>query len=314
MTIALGILGLILLIVGAELLVRGASQLAISWGVAPLVVGLTVVAFGTSSPELAVSIRTSLEGDGALAIGNALGSNVFNILAILGLAAVISPQMVESKLIKLDVPLMIAAAGLVWIFAADGTLAVWEGAILASLIVAYTVWTVLSAKKDPATVDEADLPGEPEGMFGKRWVQVVAMVVGFGLLLGGAELLVAAAVEIARMFGMPEVVIGLTIVAAGTSLPELATTVVAAFRGAREIAVGNVVGSNIFNALGVTGLASITAGGIVVPETVLAVDLPVMFVVSLCVLPVIYTGSKVSRLEGAALLAGLVAYWGYLLA
>jgi cation:H+ antiporter len=314
MTILLGLVGLLLLIAGAELLVRGASHLAIGWGVPPLVVGLTVVAFGTSSPELAVSIRTAAVGDGAIALGNALGSNAFNILAILGMAAIISPQAVDSKLIKLDVPIMIAAAAAVWAFAYDGRLVLWEGVILLSALIIYTGWTVWMARKHPADVPVEDLPIVPDGPMSKRWLQIVAMVVGFGLLLLGSELMVSAAVAIARIVGLPEVVIGLTIVAAGTSLPELATTVVAAFRGAREIAVGNVVGSNIFNALGVTGVASIAGGSIDVPTSLLAVDLPVIMLVSVLVLPIIYTDNEVSRAEGAVLVAGLVGYWMYLLA
>ena len=315
MTLLLGILGLILLIFGAELLVRGASRLALGFGIAPLVVGLTVVAFGTSAPELAVSVRTSLAGDGSIALGNALGSNLFNILAIMGLAAIISPQAVDSKIIRTDVPLMIAAAGLVWLFAWGGTIAFWEAAVLAGLLVVYTGWTVWAARKEPseASLDEVVVSSRFDRILGSVPAQVVALVVGLGLLVLGSGLLVDSAIIVARYFGLSEVVIGLTIVAAGTSLPELATTIVAAFRGEREIAVGNVVGSNIFNALGVVGLAGLAAGNIAVPDSVLALDLPLMVGVSVLVLPIIYTDSQVSRVEGALLLSGLVGYWWWLL-
>jgi cation:H+ antiporter len=315
MSIALGLLGLIILVVGADLLVRGASRLALGFGIAPLVVGLTVVAFGTSAPELAVSVRTSLAGDSAMALGNAIGSNMFNILAIMGIAAIISPQAVDSKLIRTDVPIMIACAAVVWLVAWSGEIARWEAAILTVLLVIYTGWTVWKARSEPTEIhlEEVVITSKLDRILGSKVAQIAAMAVGLGFLVLGSDLLVDAAVLIARFFGLSEVVIGLTIVAAGTSMPELATTVVAAVRGEREIAVGNVVGSNIFNALGVVGLAGVAGGAIAVPQTVLSVDIPLMFGVSVLVLPIIYTDSRVSRFEGATLLAGLVAYWTWLL-
>jgi cation:H+ antiporter len=261
--------GMAILVVGAEALVRGASRIAAAAGVSSLVIGLTVVAFGTSAPELAVSVGSALSGTGGVAVGNAVGSNIFNVLAILGFAALFGGLVVHQRIVRLDVPLLIVLTGLVWWFAADGRIAVWEGALLLVGIVAYTAFSyVVGRRETPAIVEEYDEAfGEPPEVARKGVPAAVGLVlVGLAALVGGAQLLVDGATTLAESLGVSDLVIGLTVVAAGTSLPELATSVVAARKGERDIAVGNIVGSNIFNLLAVLGAAAIAGGGLEVPR------------------------------------------------
>ena len=248
------LLGLALLVAGAELLVRGASRLALRFGISPLVIGLTVVAFGTSAPELAVSVQSGLAGQSGIAVGNIVGSNIFNVLMVLGLSALITPLVVSQQLVRLDVPLMIGASMLLWIMALDGRIGLFDGLLLTSGIMAYTVFAIQQSRKESAPVqaEYAQELGEGENTWvGRLPVQITLIIGGLALLVLGAHWLVDSAVAIARTLGVSEVIIGLTIVAAGTSLPELATSVVAAMRGEREIAVGNVIGSCLFNLLSI---------------------------------------------------------------
>jgi cation:H+ antiporter len=310
------VLGLVSLVAGAELLVRGASRAASALGISPLVIGLTVVAFGTSSPELAASVRAALAGASDLAVGNVVGSNVFNVLVILGLAAVLTPIAVDRQLLRLDVPLMVASSILVWGLAADGRLSRLEGTVLVAGIVGYTTLLIRLSRREPTAL-EAEYAAEittPRGSRSRALaVGALAVAGGLAMLAMGAGWLVDGATGIALLLGVSELLIGLTVVAAGTSLPELATSAVAAVRGHRDIAVGNVVGSNTFNLLSVLGVTAVLSpGGVTVSDQALGRDFPVMVVVALACLPVFFTGLVVSRREGGLLLVGYAAYIGWL--
>lgn len=300
--------GLGILTAGAEVLIRGAVGLAAAARISPLVVGLTVVAFGTSAPELVVSLQAALTGAAQLAVGNVVGSNILNILVILGLSALLVPLRVDQQLVRLDVPLLIAVSVAVFGMALDGRIDRLEGALLVSGLVAYTTWLVWKSRSE----NSAEVLGEYEAEFSEKAIQtpgrllllLVMTAAGLGMLVLGADLFVDAAVSIARSWGLSELVIGLTLVAAGTSLPEVATSVVAACKGERDIAVGNVVGSNLFNlmcVLGITGVA--TPGGIPVGSEAIAQDLPVMVLVAVSCLPIFLIGHTIERWEGAVLLA-----------
>jgi cation:H+ antiporter len=309
------VIGGVLLVGGAELLVRGASRLALGLGISPLVIGLTIVAYGTGSPELAVSVRSAYGGAADVALGNVVGSNIFNVLFILGISALIAPLVVAQPLVRRDVPLMIASSVLALLLALDGRIGRLDGLLLMAGTIAYTVFLIRQSRRDPPQVY-----AEYQEAFGRGQTPVLGSLVNIGLagiglalLVVGAQWLVDAAVTMATRLGVSELVIGLTIVAAGTSLPEVATSVLAAFRGERDIAVGNVVGSNIFNILAVLGLAGIAAPeGVQVPPGALAFDLPIMIAVAVATLPVFFTGYAIVRWEGAIFLAYYLAYTSYL--
>jgi len=315
-TIVYFVLGLLLLIGGAEILVRGASRLAAAIGISPLVVGLTVVAFGTSSPELMVGVQTALSGQSGLMIGNVVGSNIFNVLFILGISALITPLVVAQQLIRWDVPLMVGLSVLVLIFVQDAKLSWGECLLLALALVAYILFTVFQSRRENRAVQ-----AEYEEAFGvadptaRTWpVDLLLVAGGLGALALGSRWLVDGAVVFAESLGVSEMVIGLTIVAAGTSLPEVATSVIASIRGERDIAVGNVVGSNIFNILAVLGIGGLFAkNGVAISETAIAIDIPVMVAVAAICLPLFFTGSRISRWEGALLLGYYAAYTAYLI-
>ncbi len=307
--VALGLLvgGLVLLVLGAEWLVRGASQLASRAGIPPLAIGLTVVAYGTSAPELAVSVNAALSGQADIAVGNVVGSNTCNVLLILGLSALAAPLIVSSQLVRLDVPLMIAVSVGVIVLALDGNFGRVDGFILLAVAIGYTVLQLLLARRE-ASIDADAAP--PEGSFG---ASMAFVVVGLGLLILGSQFMVSGAVSIAQAWGVSELVIGLTVVAVGTSMPELMTSVVASLRGQRDIAVGNIVGSNLFNLTAVLGAAAVVApDGVAIAAETLRFDLPVMAAVAMICLPIFFTGGVVARWEGALLLAYYVAYVTYL--
>lgn len=315
-TVLLFVAGGVLLILGAELLVRGASRLAIAAGISPLVVGLTVVAFGTSSPELAVTVGAAHAGQADLALGNVVGSNIFNVLFILGISALIAPLVVAQQLVRLDVPLMIVASVLVMVLGLDGRIGRLDGLILFAGIVAYTLFLIRQSRRESAQVKaEYDRALDGEKRRCSSWLLNLALIgVGLALLVLGARWLVEAAVTTATTLGVSELVIGLTIVAAGTSLPEVATSVLASVRGERDIAVGNVVGSNLFNLLSVLGLGSLVApGGLPVSPGALTFDIPVMIAVALATLPIFFTGYAIARWEAAVFLGYYVAYVVYLI-
>jgi cation:H+ antiporter len=315
-TLLLFVVGGVLLIGGAELLVRGASRLAIAAGISPLVVGLTVVAFGTSSPELAVTVSSTFAGESDVALGNVVGSNIFNVLLILGLAALVAPLVVAQQLVRLDVPIMIGASALVLVLSLDGLIGRLDGAILFAGIVSYTVFLIRQSRRETAAVrgEYEEAFGGEERKHSATAINVLFVAVGLGLLVLGSRWFVQAAITTATALGVSELVIGLTIVAAGTSLPEVATSVLATIRGERDIAVGNVVGSNIFNLLAVLGLGSLVAPvGIPVSSGALSFDIPIMIAVAVATLPIFFTGYTIARWEGAVFLGYYVAYTVYLL-
>ena len=319
MTGAIGLIaiGLVALVMGGELLVRGASRLAAAAGISPLVIGLTVVAFGTSAPELAVSVKASLAGQTDIAVGNVVGSNIFNVLFILGVSALISPLVVSSQLIRIDVPLMMAASVAMLLLGLDGNIGRFDGIGLFVGLICYTTWTVIKSRKESEDVKRefgqefAKMPKPAPSQIG---LQIALIAGGLVSLTIGARWLVDGSVTIARLAGMSELLIGLTIVAAGTSLPEVATSILASIRGERDIAVGNVVGSSIFNILCVLGLsAAFVPGGVEVSGTALRLDIPVMIAVAVACLPIFFTGHLIARWEGGLFLAYYVAYMTYLI-
>ncbi|MCC7386509.1 MAG: calcium/sodium antiporter [Deltaproteobacteria bacterium] len=302
------VLGLAFLAGGGEALVRGAASLARRLGVSALVVGLTVVAFGTSAPELMVSVLAALEGRSDLSVSNVVGSNIFNVLFILGASALITPLVVARQLNQLDVPVMIGASLLLWLMSLDGRVGLFDASVLLAAAAFYTVVTVRAGRKAPDAGEEASTPVTKSG-----WVD--AALIGFGLLalVIGARLLVSGAVSVAEALGVSEAIIGLTIVAAGTSLPELVTSIVAGFRKQPDIAVGNVVGSNIFNILGILGISGLLCGGdLTVGAGLRALDIPVMVAVAVACLPIFLIGHRISRIAGGLLFGHYVAYSLYL--
>lgn len=315
MQVLLFVLGLAALVVGAEVMVRGASRLAVSWGISPLVVGLTVVAFGTSAPEMAVSVDAALSGSSDLAIGNVVGSNIANVLLILGISALIAPLLVHEQIIRQEIPVMIGASLLVLALALDGSIGRAEAALLFVLLIAYTVFLVVQSRRASQATSGNYSSEIPTSQWDRHWgVQVALVLGGLTLLVLGADWLVGAAVVFAKTMGVSDLVIGLTVVAVGTSMPEIATSLIAALRGQRDIAVGNVVGSNIFNLLAVLGAAGlVSASGLDVPEAARNFDLWVMLAVAFACLPILLTGREIARWEGALFLGYYAAYLLYLI-
>lgn len=304
-SLALLALGIVLLTAGGDALVRGASAFGRFFGLSPLISGLTIVAFGTSAPELAVSLQAALSGATGLAVGNVVGSNICNVALVLGLAAVVRSLSAEARLVRLDVPLMIGVTVLLILGLLDGVLSRLEGVGLTVGLLAYIVFTVRGAKMARAATDvafDSALPKAPPRML----LSAGLLIAGLGMLTAGSTVFVNGAVDLATLLNVPPAIVGLTIVAVGTSLPEIATSVVAAARGHTDMAVGNIVGSNIFNILGILGLTAIVepvAGG-----AVGAFDLGTMLVVSLLLLPLARSGGKIDRPEGFLLLSAYVAY------
>ena len=299
--------GLVLLYFGAEGLVRGSSSLALRLGLSPLVVGLTVVAFGTSSPELMVSLRAALAGQSDISVGNVVGSNICNIGLILGLCALITPVATSSQIVRIDIPIMLGITALSLVLMADGNIGRTEGIIFVFILVAYVTFSIYLARRQPADALGAEF-GE-EVKISKRGLAIdIAMVIGgLALLVFGARFLVDGAIIIARTYGWSEALIGLTIVAIGTSLPELATSLLAAIKKESDIAVGNIVGSNVFNILAILGIASL-----ITPLSGAGfsnVDYAVMTAFAVILLPMAWSGRTLSRPEGTILLLG---YFGYM--
>ena len=304
MLIILSILGgFIILTLGAEALVRGASSIALRLGITPLIIGLTIVAFGTSAPELAVSVKSALAGNSGIALGNVIGSNIANIGLILAITALIRPIQVQSQVVKRDIPLMILASMLFWGLLLDGELSLIDGVVLLSLLIGYLAFSYISSKNSN---DEEEIEAGPNNPL----LSALFIVVGISMLVGGGILFVNGAVDLAKTFGVSEVIIGLTIVAIGTSMPELVTSVIAALKGQSDIAIGNIVGSNIFNILGILGITAI-----VQPVSSLGfqpIDFIVMLAFAVIILPFAWTGLRIGRREGTVLLLGYLGYMGYL--
>lgn len=319
MDLLLFIAGLSALFVGANALVHGASKLALSLNISPLVVGLTVVAFGTSAPEMAVSTSAVINDQADIAIGNVVGSNIFNVLFILGLSSLLAPLIVHSQLIRQEVPIMVGTVLLLIALSMDGIISVLDGGLLFSLMMAYVVFLVRQSRNVPADqtaeFDAELIKPQPSSWDAKRPVQIGLIAVGLLLLVMGSEWLVSASISFAKQLGISDLVIGLTIVAAGTSMPEVAASLAAAFKGERDIAVGNVVGSNIFNVLGCLGLGGLVAGtaGMAVAPAILTFDLWVLTAVSLACLPIFLSGREIARWEGAVFLVYYMAYVTYMI-
>jgi cation:H+ antiporter len=319
MNILLFLGGLILLVIGASTLVRGASKLATSFGISPLVIGLTIVAFGTSAPEVAVSVGAVLDGKTDIAMGNVVGSNIFNVLFILGISAMIAPLVVNIQLIRQEVPIMLGASLLLLALSLDGQLSFLDGGFLLALLVAYTVFLIVQSRRETQAAKDgfADVVAtvEPRAWDSHWAAQIGLIAAGLVALVLGSEYLVQASVSFAKAIGVSDLVIGLTIVAAGTSMPEVATSITAAIKGERDIAVGNVVGSNTFNILGCLGISGLVSGdlGLAIAPSLLAFDIWVMLAVALACLPIFITGREIARWEGGVFLAYYVAYVAYLI-
>jgi len=305
------IVGLFLLVAGGEFLVRGASKLAVAMRISPLVIGLTVVAFGTSSPELAVSLQSAFAGNADIAMGNVVGSNIINVLLILGVSALIVPLIVHSQLVQRDVPVMIAASVLLLLLGLDGRIGRIDGAFLSTALLVYIFWCIRESRRESAAVQEEWGHLQPGGK--SSVVTEIGLILAGLVLLGiGSHGLVSGAVTVATYAGVSQLVIGLTIVAAGTSLPEVVTSIMAAWRGERDIAVGNVVGSNLFNILCVVGFSSVVApNGITVADDALRFDIPVMIAVAIVCLPIFFNQHLITRWVGGLFLIYYVAYTTY---
>jgi len=310
--------GLACLVVGAELLVRGAASIATRLGIAPVIIGLTVVAFGTSAPELAVSVSAGFSGNGDVAFGNVAGSNIVNILLILGGSAVISSLAVSQRIIRIDIPLLIGVTIVTLLLSLDNEIARLDGIVLFGGIVAYTWWLIRTSRREGREVldeyDEAVDELEVEVVDKPLPVQIGLVALGLAILVAGSQLLVGSATDIAEELGVSDLVIGLTVVAVGTSLPELATSFLASYRGQRDIAVGNVVGSNLFNVMCVLGLTGIVSPDPVpVTDASLRVDFPVMLAATIVLVPIIWKGFEIRRWEGLVLMGFYVLYVTFLI-
>jgi cation:H+ antiporter len=309
------IVGFALLVGGAQSLVRGASRLALALGIPPLIVGLTIVAFGTSAPELGVSVQSALSGQSALVLGNVVGSNIYNVLFILGICATISPLAVAPRLIRLDVPVMIGCAAAVLLASLDGRIGRVDGALFLAGVALYTLFIAAQARRaqnsTAAKGEKLDQAVKPDRRYGLHLLYIGA---GFALLGFGSDLLVDGSVRIAQALGVSEVVIGMTVVTLGTTAPELTTCLVASLKGQADVAVGNIVGSNIYNVLAVLGVGAVlTPGGIVVSDDVRDFGIPVMVAVCFSCLPIFFGGRTIRRWEGGLFLAYFAIYVAYLM-
>ena len=310
------VLGGVGLVIGAELLVRGASRLAAAVGITPLVIGLTVVSLGTSAPEIAISIDASLQGHAEMALGNVIGSNIFNILFILGLSALIGPLLVTQRLLWWDVPLMIGFGILMLLLGLDGRIGRLDGLVFCIGLIAYIWWAIQLSRRESRAVQDQDAEAytPTEKPTARQIATQLALIMGgLAVLVLSADWFVQGAAIIARALGISDLVISLTLVAAGTSLPEVAVSVLASYRGERDIAVGNVIGSSIFNILAVLGISALVISkGIIVPAAALRFDIPIMIAVFVACLPIFMTGHLISRWEGGLFVSYYVAYAAYL--
>lgn len=310
--------GLVALVVGGELLVRGGSQVARRVGIPPIVIGQTVVSIGTSAPELAVGVEAALDRVGELAVGNIAGTNTVNLLLILGLSALLRPLALGARSLHLDLPMMGIAALALLVMGADGTLTRVDSVLLLALAVIYTAAVVRAGRRERAAIHETyEREGRPQP--GRHPVllatlEVTALVAGIVVVVFGADWLVDGAVDLARQLGVSGAVVGLTIVAIGTSAPELVTTLVATLRDRRDIAIGNLIGSGVYNIALILGVAaSVAPDGLHVPAPLVRVDLPVMAAATLACLPVFFSGRRASRLEAGLAVLAYAVYLGYLI-
>lgn len=295
-----------MLVYGADVLVRGATKLALNLGISVFVVGLTVVAFGTSAPELCVSLAAALKGSADVAIGNVLGSNLFNVLVVIGLAGFINSFTISEEVLKREMPIMISVVGVFWALAATGSLTRVNGIIMFTMLVAYVLINYKLARSKVPDIDDDVLDTNNKDT---NFKSILLVILGLVLMVFGSDFVVNSSIFIARKVGISELVIGMTLVAVGTSLPEIATTIVAAKKGEPELVVGNAIGSNIFNVLCVVGLTSVVKPLKVNPAA-LAFDFPFTFFACLAVLPLMYFKRSMSKFEGTIM---LVAYGAYIL-
>ncbi len=304
------LLGIGLLFLGGELFVKGSVALALKLGIPQLVIGLTVVSLGTSAPELFVSVSSVLKGSDSLAVSNVVGSNIFNVLVVLGASALVLPLKVESRLVRRDVPLLIAVSTAVWGMASAGKVTWQAGLALLIALAINTIWEIKTVREEPEGTEDA----EPEINIKStqiHWFQSIGFLVsGIGLLTFGSNLLVSGASSAAGLLGVSEAVIGLTIVSAGTSMPELITSLVAALKGRTDLAIGNVVGSSLLNQLLVLGGSALIAGkkGLMVESLLINKDLPIMILTTLACMPIFWTNGKISRKEGGILVTIYIFY------
>jgi len=305
--------GLGALVVGAEVMVRGGAKVASRFGISPIVIGLTVVSIGTSMPELAVGVVAAVEGNGALAVGNIAGTNVVNLLLVLGLSALLLPLALEMRTLRFELPVMAGAAVLLWLLVLDGVLTRIDGVVLTVGAVVYTLAVVRTARResrDVTTEFTAAYP-KPEA---RTALHILMTLAGIAIIVIGAERLVDGAVGMAREFNVSDALIGLTVVAIGTSAPELVTTVVSTLRGERDIAIGNLLGSSIYNILLILGITCLVpAHGLALPAQLVRIDIPIMVVATLICIPIFITGRRVSRVEGGAMVGAYVAFLAFLL-
>lgn len=313
------VVGIGILTFGAEILVRGASTLAIAMKISPLVVGLTVVAYGTGAPELVVSLQAVLvENKTGITVGNIIGSNVFNLLIPVGLSAIVIPLYVSKQVVRFEVPVLVVASLMFYFFSFDGNIGRTEGIVFCVLLLSYTIWTVVKSRKDEKASrkkleEETGVSAQQGLTAGVVIWNVFLLGLGLAGLVFGANLFLQYAVELAKSWGITDLVIGLTLVAVGTSLPEVATSVVAALRGQKDMAVGNAIGSSLFNILGVLGISGIVAqSGLVVEAQAIHFDLPVLVAVTVLCLPVFFSGYRVTRIEGTVFVLYYIAYMTYL--
>jgi cation:H+ antiporter len=310
--IAIFAVGVVILYYGAEAMLHGSVSIATRMGISQLVIGLTLVAFGTSAPELSLDVSAALQGSTQLAFGTLVGSNISNVGLILGLAAIIAPLRINMRLLRSEAPIVIAVSLLVLALGFDGEISRQDGVLMLAAFVLFLTYSYLGARREAADAkaefkreaSEADIPGS------SLRKSMLLVVVGLAGLIIGAQLMVYAAVGAAKLLGISELVIGLTIVAIGTSLPELATSLVAARRGDADIAVGNVVGSNIFNMLFILAIVAIILPVPVSPQSI-RVDLPIMIAFAVALVPMMFSGMVIGRREGAILLAAMAAFLGW---
>lgn len=316
--IALVVVGLLMLLFGGEALVRGASGIALLARVTPAVIGLTIVAAGTSTPELVVSVQAAFAGSPGLSMGNVVGSNIFNIGAIVGITALLKPMRIQGNTIRLEWPIMMLAAMQLFLLARDLEVDRLEGGFLLAAMVAFIAYAVRIGRRETTVVEQEEFAEVATASFGRTgraavWFNVGAVVLGIATLGAGSTALVHGATGLASAFGVSDTIIGLTIVAAGTSMPELITSVVAVRRGQDDIGIGNVVGSNIFNVLGIAG-ATALIHPLPVPQEIIDRDILWMLAASALLFPLMKTGLRITRMEGAVLLGGFLAYTGVLIA
>ncbi|AIT82430.1 calcium/sodium antiporter [Novosphingobium pentaromativorans] len=311
-----GLAGLAALIGGAELVVRGGSALAARLGIPPLLIGLTVVALGTSTPELAVGIDAAIQGNGSLAVGNIAGTNTVNILLILGLSAALQPLTIQMQTLRLELPVIVVASATLLAFAWDGVLSRLEGFVLVTMGAVFTLAVIRIARRETMKVKlEFAREFGPRRLVNRQALtEMIMLAAGLIVIVAGADWLVDGAIALARLWHVSDAFIGLTIVAIGTSAPELVTTIISTIRGERDIAIGNLIGSSVYNILVILGVICLfPAGGVVVTAHLIRIDIPVMLAVALLCIPVFISGRKISRLEGGFFVGAYIAYLSYLI-